>query len=204
MKACLLPAAVFYLHPFLLALLLSLSLALIKCKAAAQIKRYPPADRTIFLHAFSNQSFQPSIQRLLQKAIRKALYRRGNFILQQKQKEARLWLYGEVRSYRKIPAFRNHRGEAERYEFFLRCRIQLRHNPKHLHSGDQGILFSRNFETRVFLAQNLKERETTALERLGRLTAAAVNQSLEEAYAAYKQNTVRIQQQKGIRPVLQP
>ena len=142
------------------------------------LSEYPPGDRTVFLHNFTNESFQPDVNVELTEAVRQEVARRENFQLMQSREEAHLWIYGEDTVYRKSGRMFDNLRTPTRYELLAAARIKVRENP-----GDN-LWVSREVTARVEYSERegFLESEFEARQRLLRMLAAHANAAIETEF----------------------
>lgn len=147
---------------------------------AADLSAYPADLRTVYLHNFSNTSFQPDVHFELTEAVRQELHRRGNFKVQSERESARLWIYGEVVVYRKEGRMYDNFRNATRVELIVACRLRLRENP----AAGGGEPLDRELSARTEFSQSegFLESELAARDRLLRQLAARINAALETEF----------------------
>lgn len=147
---------------------------------------YPPSTRTLYLHNFTNESFQPDVNVELNEWVRGELARRGNFFLRDERDQARLWLYGEITVYRREGRMYDNLRTPVRSELVIACRIRLRQNPARRDSGPQtATLLTRELAESVHFSQDegLRETEFDARQRLLRRLSAEIANTIEAEYA---------------------
>jgi Lipopolysaccharide-assembly len=147
---------------------------------AADLSAYAADLRTVYLHNFSNTSFQPDVHFELTEAVRQELHRRGNFTLQRERDTARLWVYGEVVVYRKEGRMFDNFRNPTRVELIVACRMRLRENP----AAGGGEPFDRELSARTEFSQSegFLESELAARDRLLRQLAGRMNAALETEF----------------------
>lgn len=147
---------------------------------AADLSAYPADLRTVYLHNFSNTSFQPDVHFELTEAVRQELHRRGNFTVQRERENARLWVYGEVVVYRKEGRMYDNFRNPTRVELIVACRLRLRENP----AAGGGEPLDRELSARTEFSQSegFLESELAARDRLLRQLAARINAALETEF----------------------
>jgi len=163
-------------------------LAATSCSAfqTRDLSNYPVATRTLYLHNFTNESFQPDVNVELNRWVRSELGRRGNFLLQDERDDARLWLYGEITVYRREGRMFDNLRTPVRVELIVACRIRLRQNPAKTDGGPQtAVLLTREVAESVHFSQDegLAEDEFEARQRLLRRLAAEIANVVEAEYA---------------------
>lgn len=147
--------------------------------ASVDLSDYPESSRTIFLHNFTNDSFQPDIPRELNRAMQVELLRRQNFIVQDDKQKAALFLYGRVTGFRKRGLLYDDLREPTRVELMLVCRIRLRH------AGSAGgqVVASRELVTTVnFQTDRTGQAEQAARQRLAQNMASRLHSVLEQEF----------------------
>lgn len=139
---------------------------------------YPPGERTLFLHNFTNQSFQPDVNVELTEVVRRELARRENFTLAKSRTEARLWVYGEVSVYRKSGRMFDNLRTPTRFELLVAARIKVRENP------GENLWISREVSARVEYSERegFLESEFEARQRLLRQLAARASAVIETEF----------------------
>lgn len=147
------------------------------------LSSYPPQKRTLYLHNFTNDTFQPDINLELTDLVRSEILRRENFTITDEKKEAALLVYGHLRMYRKEGQFFDNFRSAIRYRLTVICHIRLRGNPAGemaniSASGEVGA--SVEYSER----QGYRETEYRARQRLFRMLAARISNLLELEFVA--------------------
>ncbi len=146
-----------------------------------------PATRTIFVHNFTNQTFQPDIQVELADALKNELARRDNFKVVATREAARLWVYGDIvvfsREGRMYDNFRN----PTRYEMVATVRIKLRENAE---KAGGALPLDRSGEVSQAVQYSEKEGytepEAQARARMARILASKISDSLEAEYLEWQ------------------
>ncbi len=142
------------------------------------LSEYPADSRTLFVHNFTNESFQPDVNVELAEFVRNAAGARENFFLRGSREEARLWLYGEITVYRKEGRMFDNLRTPTRYELLIACRIKLRENP-----GSE-LYLSRELSARTEYShrEGFVESEYQARRRVLQVLARNINAAIEAEY----------------------
>ncbi|MCB1324592.1 MAG: hypothetical protein H7A21_00405 [Spirochaetales bacterium] len=151
---------------------------------SVDLSLFPEDRRTLFLHNFTNESFQPDVNQELNEWVRRELERRENFRLTTEKDDAALWLYGEITLYRKEGRMFDNLRSPVRVELIVGCRVRLRQHGQ----GDAGeglVLVSRELGSRTEYSESegFRESEFEARQRLLQDLAAQINNALEQGYA---------------------
>jgi len=122
------------------------------------------------------------------------LDRRKNFLLRKDRKIARLWIYGNITVYRKEGLMYDNLRNAIRSEIIAVCKIKMRQNPQKITSPPViQLLESREIIASIMYSerQGYRETEFTARQRLLRILARRINNSLEQAYSKHFTNRLK-------------
>lgn len=152
------------------------------------LSAYPAKTRSLFLFNFTNNTFQPDVNRELTDWVRAEFDRRGNFKLTSKQADARLQVYGRIVVYRKEGRLFDNFRRPTRSELIVVCRVAIRQNPARIDSPPNSpLLETREVSASVDFSelQGFRESEFQARARLLRLLASRVNNAVERAYKAH-------------------
>ncbi|MCR9142610.1 MAG: LPS assembly lipoprotein LptE [bacterium] len=146
--------------------------------ARVDLSEYAPAERTLFLHNFTNQSFQPDVNVELTEIVRREIARRENFALMKTRDEARLWVYGEISVYRKSGRMFDNLRTPTRFELLVAARIKVREKP------GENLWFSREVSARVEYSERegFLESEFEARQRVLRQLAQRVSNVIETEF----------------------
>lgn len=142
------------------------------------LSAYPPGERTLFLHNFTNQSFQPDVNVELTEVMRREIARRENFTLTKSREEARLWVYGEISVYRKSGRMFDNLRTPTRFELLVAARIKVREKP------GENLWISREVSARVEYSERegFLESEFEARQRLLRQLAQRASNVIESEF----------------------
>ena len=154
------------------------------------LSAYPSGDRALFLHNFTNNSFQPDVNVELTDWTRSEINRRNNFNLQDERATARIWLYGNVQVYRKEGRMYDNYRSAIRHELIVACRIRIYRNAGSPGKGGGGVLLdSQVISASVDFSesQGFRETEMVARARVLRKLSARINEFLEKSFATNHQ-----------------
>ncbi len=168
---------------FTLLLSLALMAGPLSCSLMKRVdlRSYPGETRTLYLHNFTNDTFQPDTNVEVTRALRDEINRRENFILVDDPAAAHLHLYGSISVFRKEGRMYDNYRNPVRYELILSARIKLRERDK---GENGGYLFTKQVGARVDYSERegFLEREVEARMRLYRLMASRINNLLESEY----------------------
>lgn len=147
------------------------------------LSAYDPGSRTIFIHNFSNQTFQPDVNVELTEWVAREINRRDNFKTRTDKDDARIWIYGEIAVYSRDGRMYDNFHNPTRYEMTVAARIKIRANP-----AAGGPPMDRTGEVSATVQYSEKEgyteSEVAARARLLRTLAARIADSIESEYLA--------------------
>lgn len=137
---------------------------------------YPPSERTVFIHNFTNDTFHADVNIEMTEALRRTIHRRKNFIVQKKRDTARIMIYGEIFVYRKEGRMYDNYGEPARFELMITCRIKARDQNR--------LIMDREFaaSTDYSSTEGYIEKEYAARQRVYRKLTMQIASNLELAY----------------------
>lgn len=162
-----------------------LVLALSGCRLLQRtdLSGFDPASRTIFIHNFTNQTFQADVNVELTEWVKREINRRDNFKTRTDKDEARIWIYGEIAVYSRDGRMYDNFQNPTRYEMTIATRLKIRTNP-----AMPGPLLDRGGEVSATVQyserEGYTESEHTARQRLLRTLAARIADSIESEYLA--------------------
>ncbi len=144
---------------------------------------YDPATRTIFIHNFTNQTFQADVNVELTEWVKLELNRRDNFKTRTDKDEAHIWIYCEVAVYSRDGRMYDNFQNPTRYEMTVAGRLKIRTNP-----AMSGPMMDKAGEVSATVQYSEKEgypeSEYAARQRLLRTLAARIADSIESEYLA--------------------
>lgn len=147
------------------------------------LSAYDPATRTIFIHNFTNQTFQADVNVELTEWVKREINRRDNFKTRTDKDEARIWIYGEIAVYSRDGRMYDNFQNPTRYEMTVATRLKIRTNPVM-----PGPSMDRGGEVSATVQYSEKEgyteSEYAARQRLLRTLAARIADSIESEYLA--------------------
>lgn len=166
-------------------LVLAAALAISGCRLLQRtdLSAYDPGSRTIFIHNFSNNTFQPDVNVELTEWVAREINRRDNFKTRTEKEDARIWIYGEIAVYSRDGRMYDNFQNPTRYEMTVAARIKIRTNP-----AIGGPLMDKAGEVSATVQYSEKEgyteSEFAARQRLLRTLAARIADSIESEYLA--------------------
>ncbi|MCE9598967.1 MAG: hypothetical protein K8S54_13455 [Spirochaetia bacterium] len=145
-----------------------------------------PATRTIFIHNFTNQTFEPDVNAELTEWLKREIGRRDNFKLAKTREEARLWLYGDIIIFSKEGRMYDNFHNPVRYEVISTARVKFRENPA---KAPPDRVMDKAGEVSGSIQYSEKEGYTEpefqARQRLMRILASKISDALESEYLAW-------------------
>lgn len=164
------------------ALLIFIMLSFAGCAAfrGVDLRGYPDEQRTLFLHNFTNDSFQADVNVELTESLRREIARRENFRLMPDREGARLWVYGEITMYRRAGRMFDNLRTPTRLELLVAVRIKVRENP------GENLWVSREVSARTEFSnrEGFLETEFEARQRLLFTLARRANAVLESEFVS--------------------
>jgi len=147
------------------------------------LKSIPEADRTLFIHNFTNASFDPDVNIELADEMRRETERRGNFIQTKERQQAKYWLFGEITVYRKEGRMFDNYRTPIRFELIVAARVRLQKNSA---SGESDLLLSDEIAASGDYSdkEGYIETEQSARSRVLRMLATRINRAMDESFAA--------------------
>lgn len=167
------------------AALFALTLGAAGCRLfqRTDLSGYDPATRTIFIHNFTNQTFQADVNVELTEWVKREINRRDNFKTRTEKDEARIWVYAEVAVYSRDGRMYDNFNNPTRYEMTVAARLKIRSNP-----ALDGPMIDRTGEVSSTVQyserEGYTESEQAARQRLLRTLAARIADSIESEYLA--------------------
>lgn len=144
--------------------------------SSVDLSKYSAESRGIYIHNFTNDSFQADIPVEVKRAMQNEILRRRNFIVQSDKSAANLRLYGRVTGFRRRGLMYDDLRNPTRIELILICRMKLRRgNP-----GEGELLASREISAAVSFQAT--ENEKQARLRLARNLAIRMHSILEKEF----------------------
>src|SRR6185436_14534870 len=141
---------------------------------------HDPTTRTIFVHNFTNNTFQSDANLELTDWVRNEIGRRDNFKIVKTREEARLWLYGDIVEFSQQGQMYDNLRNPVRYEMVTTVKIKFRENPekaggeRRLDKGGE-VSASIQYSAR----EGYVEPEFQARQRLLRGLASKVSDAIE-------------------------
>ncbi|MCB1315520.1 MAG: hypothetical protein KDK27_06160 [Leptospiraceae bacterium] len=152
---------------------------------ARDLSDYPVEWRSLFLHNFTNETFEPDVNVEMTEWVRREFLRRDNFDVESDKDEARLWVYGEITAYRKEGRMFDDFRTPTRVDLFIAVRFKLRQNPERMDpSISDTLLLSREIGTSVQYSgtEGYTESEFQARQRLLQILALRLNDAIENEF----------------------
>ena len=146
----------------------------------------PPETRTLYIHNFSNNTFEGGASQTLFNSLYREIQRRDNFRLTDQKDEAALWLYGELNMFRREGAMYDNYNNPVRYDLEASCQIRLRRHHDNRIAGQAEVLYTGEHSARAAYSEQegYRESDARARERLMFLLASKITTALETAFAA--------------------
>ncbi|MCB1175207.1 MAG: hypothetical protein KDK39_16650 [Leptospiraceae bacterium] len=129
---------------------------------------------------FTNDSFEPDVNRLAFLATRDEISRRHNFFLQADQSAARWFVYGSITAFRRKGLMYDDFRNPSRLEFLVLCRLRIYKQTQ----NERSLVHSEELSARVSFspAEGVAESEQSALQRLSRLLARQIATVIEKQF----------------------
>jgi uncharacterized protein YPO0396 len=149
---------------------------------------FDPATRTLFIHNFTNDTFQADVNVELTDWVRNEIGRRGNFRIVKTREEARFWLYGSIVAFSQQGQMYDNMQNPVRYEMATTVKIKFRENPVKS-TSDQKVDKSGEITSSIQYSslEGYIEQEFAARQRLLRGLAAKVSDAIEAEYLQWDQ-----------------
>jgi hypothetical protein len=141
------------------------------------LSRYPANQRVLYLHNFTNETFQADTNVELTEWVRREIHRRRNFTLADDRARAPLSLYAKVRVYRKEGRLYDNAREPVRFDLTVIARVRVRRNTEELldaHDVGASIEYSSR--------EGFTETEFGARQRLLRILAERIHNRLDKVF----------------------